>query len=117
MQFSQLGQHELYKRSEVLARDKRAGESIYRILTDGGPLPHGRANDIDERCAILEPKGVGLGQRVAHGLVTTYRSLVGPQEDVAEELDTVELVDADQAIDVGLLRDIDEGQRHEVVPD
>lgn len=43
------------------------------------------------------------------------RSLVGPYKDVTQEFDAVEFVDADHGVYIGLLRNVDEGQRAQVM--
>src|SRR4051794_25002780 len=110
MQSVELHQGQLRKSLEIFGRYALSGDLGESIGGCGKTPAYDFPHNLCEGGPIFEPKGVGLWKRIADRLVATRRALIGPNEYIAQKLNSVELVNADQSVNVSLLGNVDEGQ-------
>lgn len=67
--------------------------------------------------AIAQPKRVRFSQALADQDIFPGGAFIGPDKQVTEQFNPVQLVHAQHGVDVGPIRHVDKGQRSEVVPD
>jgi len=81
------------------------------------PRTNHRGDQLGDQRPATQSEQIGLAQRLAHRRVPRAGALVRPDEHVAQQLDAIQLVDGEHAVDIGTLRNVHEGQRAEVPAD
>ncbi|MEY4732306.1 MAG: hypothetical protein RLZZ464_372 [Pseudomonadota bacterium] len=85
------------------------------IPTRGFIIFDDACNNFGQCLALTQAENVREYQVLFNRHILLARPFIGPYEDITQEFDTVEFVNTDHGVYIGLLRNVDEGQRAQVV--
>ena len=113
MQADELGFGQLGKTPAAVGIDfpmRPSGYSRCCILATY-PLPDEFSDNLAKLFTVAKTEGIGFSEGLANCSVTRGRPLVGPDEDVLEEVDLGQLIDAEYGLRIGLPGHVGERQR------
>ena len=79
--------------------------------------PHHVPHEMTQRFPMQLFEWIGIAEGLPHGRVTLGRSLIGPDVDILEQVNPVQLIDAQNGVRVGRTRNAGKRQRRQVCLD